>query len=359
MSKENNNQHPLKNTGVIEKPPKLTDYIAGIASGLAFEVRLPNGNWNEYRVLKEWQRNPWVDSMGCVSWSGNNGIECNIKWLIATKQLTKALVEQLLTTEAERELFWDFFTHGADLEQGEANLSDMALAVGSNTTKQGNWMSRVADRFRNKAVPEKRWPFNAEAKTWDELYKKILTDEEVDKYSEVFFKVFSVATEWVTPTVAEIKKHLQQGPIQIVCPICPAWSSGGVIEPCGIDISSHAVLEDAVTNVQEIFDHYNPFDKKLSLNYKIGGALKIVVTVNKPKEEPMFEPIDNVLYQLVEAPGGFAMGLGKKLIIDKVDLLLASVIVRNGGKLDGKVGTCTKAQWDSVPHLNLKGEPVA
>jgi len=335
----------IRNYGVIEKPPKPEDYIAGIASGVVYAVREPFSGWKSYRPLGEMQRNKYVDAMGCVSWSFNNSVETQINWHMVAKHLTDAQIIKL-------EPFID--------QYGMVNLSDIGLAFLAGTTQRGAWMSRVATKGRNFAIPESAWPFDTEARTWEELYEKKLTDEEIQKYSDIFFSVFEIQTEFVSPTLEEAVTHLKQAPLQIVCPICPGWGNfNGVVQPCGITVSSHAVVIDGIKDVIDIFDHYKPFGKKLSRDYKIGSMLKIVVNVKKPNvKKPMLEVKDNVLYQLVEAPGGFALGLGGKLLIDDLGKILASWLVRNAGKTDGKTATATKKEWDSVPHINLKGEEV-
>jgi hypothetical protein len=60
----------------------------------------------------------------------------------------------------------------------------------------------------------------------------------------------------------------------------------------------------------------------------------------------------------VEGLGGFALGLDGRLIIDDVAKILASWEVRNNGDTKGMTKAVRQAEWDSVPHINLKGESI-
>ena len=72
--------------------------------------------------------------------------------------------------------------------------------------------------------------------------------------------------------------------------------------------------------------------------------------MTKPKIE------NNSLLQLVEGEGGFGMFLDGKIYIDDTAKILASVIMRNNGNLNGKIKALTQEQWDMFEKYNLKGE---
>lgn len=81
-----------------------------------------------------------------------------------------------------------------------------------------------------------------------------------------------------------------------------------------------------------------------------------IIDLPNNHNQTVMKIIDNTLYQLVESPGGFALGLDGKLIIDDLASILASWQVRNAGNTTGKTATCSLADWNSVPHINLKRE---
>jgi len=336
--------------------PLRKDYVAGLVSGIVYEERLPDGNWKKYRSRGEKQFGVYMDSMGCVSFSFANGVEENIDWLKKTNQLSIETVKKLLPKEEDQMKFLEFFN-----DDGKVDLSDRALAKLSNTTEEGNMLSLVARTGRSKAVPERKWPFPSEQRDpvfdWDDFYKEI-PEELVKEYSRVFFTVFKIETEFINPTWENIKYHLKQAPIQIASGICPGWDTDRPIKTCDRH-NDHATLIDGQKEMSyELFDHYPPFDKELEKGYKIDGALKIIVSVKKPINIIPMIVKENTLYQLVEHPGGFALGLNGKLIIDDIAKILASWLVRNNGKTESKVATCLLKDWNSVPHINLKGEKV-
>lgn len=353
------------NTGVLPRigaRPGHKDYFAGAISGIEYKERLLDGRWLLYRSAGEQQFSIYMDSYGCVSFSFNNGVEENINWLIATGQLTKEKVAELLTSEKDQVMFWEFFN-----DNKEADLSDRALAKLSGTTKRGNTLSRVADAGRGNAenpgfaVPERVWPYPIKQRQpvfdWDDFYQDIPEDI-VKEYSRVFFSVFEITTEFITPTWDSISRHLKHAPVQISAGWCPGWGIDRPVKACD-RLSDHATVIDGQEDGMYCdFDTYPGFDVRLAKDYKISGALKIIVEINKKITIPIMQVKENVLYQLVEAPGGFALGINGKLMIDSVDKIIASFMVRNKGSIAGKVATCTMAEWNSVPHINLKGESV-
>lgn len=346
-----------KNTGVILATATPNAYVAGIISGIVYQERLVTKDWTNYRSPGEWQKGV-DDYMDCVTESWNNDVEDQINWFKATGQLTDELISKLLTPD-EAKLFADFFN-----PDGTANLSDRVLAQRSGTTKNGNTFERVGATGRGSkskpgvAVPEKVWPFD-KSMDWDAYYKPCPQDI-IDKYSKIFFKVFNITNELIPApyTREKLLSHLGQCPIQIAVGACPGWNSIDPVPYCGRHMDHAVVNEKIVGNIVTIGDSYSPFLKNLSEDYQIDAAQKIIVDINSLITAPMLQVKENVLYQLVEGEGGFALGLNGKLIIDDLAKVIASWAVRNNGNFAGKIATCSLADWQSVPHYNLKMEPV-
>lgn len=345
------------NTGVYVDPiVSITDYVRGLLTGITFETRLATGDWQPYRSTGEKQHSVYFDSMACVSFSFNNAVESQINWMKKTGLLTDAIIAQLLPDPGERGMFMEFFN-----DKGEADLSDRALAKLSGTTMIGNSLSWVATTGRNYAVPQRKWNYPVTQQNpvfdWDDFYTSIPPDM-VKTYSDIFFKVFKIQTEFITPTKDEIAFNLKQAPIQIASGVCPGWGTDTPVKACSRH-NDHATVVDAVTTTKEplIFDHYIPFGKMLANDYFIDAALKILVTIKQPTTNTMIVKND-YLYQLVEAPGGFALGLDGSLRIDSLDKIIATWLVRNNGNTTGKTIAIKKIDWDSVKHFDLKGNPV-
>lgn len=332
------------NTGIIKSLPSNKAYISGIVSGVVYEVRLENGDWRLHMSTGEKQNSVYFDALACVSFSFNNSVEPQINWL---KPLLTDKFLLTLLTPSELILFKEFFN-----DAGEADLSDRALAKLSGTSKKGNTFENVASIGRIKCLPERVWGYPREQRTpvfdWDDFYAPI-PDELIKKYSDVFFKVFKIETEFIA--TSEIEKHLKQAPVQVAVGFCPGWNTNDPVKACSLH-SQHGVVRTAPDpHVQPIGDSYPPYAKNLAKDYTMDSALKIIVSINKKQTMIIKE---NYLYQLVEAPGGFALGLNGNLVIDDLAKVLASWLMRGGDF--SKRSTITLADWNSVPHINLKGE---
>jgi hypothetical protein len=214
---------------------KEGDYIAGT---LPYEVRNPSGDWMPVLVVGEKQLNYKGDSMSCVSFSFTNCIE------IQEKHQTGV----------------------------EVNYSDRFLAVMSGTTRQGNWLWKVADTARNIGlVLEHRYPMPKEPWTWDDYHAPIpeplLTELKLEGGESK--KNNDIAYEWIDLTPESISKHLKHAPLQMVFP-------------------SHAVAGVALkieNGIITYFDSGEPFIKTKPLS-AFTDALKIVLT--KKNMTPIF-----------------------------------------------------------------------
>jgi hypothetical protein len=204
---------------------RSTDWIAGGISGIQYEVRNESGDWTPYLPSTENQSFDGGDSMACVSFSANNCVETQIKFLTGQ----------------------------------EINLSDRWLAKLSGTTKQGNYLYVVADTLRKYgAVKEEEWPalpvFN-----WDDYYAPI-PKHIVDKGLQ-FLSQFDIMYEWVDFSKESLIKHLKHAPLQVVFP-------------------NHAVMGFYCDkDILRYFDTYAPYIKERV--EPVSSALKIVVSIKK------------------------------------------------------------------------------
>ena len=225
----------MVNYGLIEGQRK-DDYLAGV---LPFEERNPSGDWTPYLPLGEWQRNNFVDTMACVTFSALNAVEVQYKFLTGL----------------------------------ERNFSDRYTARMSGTTSEGNWLFRVADSIRRDGlVDESIWP-SPQNFTWDTYYTT--PPIEVINKARTFLDDFVVQYEWVDVTRESLEKHLKHAPIQVTVP-------------------GHAVLNFlCLADVQKYFDSYEPFIKERKEPFV--SAMKIVLT-KKHQTMTQKEVID--LYKL-------------------------------------------------------------
>lgn len=198
-------ENKIKNHGVI-LGVRGSDYVAGT---LPYEVRNPSGDWIPYLPVGEVQkgRDDWMD---CVSRSYTNSIE---------------IQERFLTGQ-------------------ESNYSDRLLAKRSETTKQGNYLYKVADIGRNEGlVSQKSWPDTGG--DWDEQYADI-PQAKLDQLLEEgksWFNKWDVKNEDVPVAKKSLQHHLKHAPIQIILP-------------------GHSVVEILNNDsIEKFFDSYEPFLK--------------------------------------------------------------------------------------------------
>lgn len=278
----------MRNTGILFRPPLEKEYKFGSESAVKYEDRL--SDWTPYLPTSEKQRMRNFDTMACVTFSAHNIVEDQINYLIRNK-LSKEQIEVI-----ERLGYLD--------GNYKCNFSDRFTAKMSGTTKEGNYLTTVAECIRTKGlIPEKDWP-TSDKFNWDGYYAEI--PEGLKEKAKKFLEIFKIQYEWVITShnpefnAKAIEYHIRHSPIQIATPICGGWSNkDGVVATCPVLDPAHATMIYNKTDVYHDFDHYVPFEKKLALDYPIPFALKIVVSV-KEKEEmlPDFKYTFNVNLKL-------------------------------------------------------------
>lgn len=309
----------MKNYGLlIRKQLSPTDDIFGAVSrSIGQEKQNVGGQWVDYLPIGERQYNSFMDSMSCVSYSALNCIEILQKYI------------------------WG----------DNVNYSDRFLAKMSGTTQNGNYTHIVADTLRNVGVVEEQdWPMVG--KTWDEYMDEI--PDKVKEKANYFHEKYDVKYEFVRK--ADIVDALEYAPLQVGVYAWPKPVDGVYSDVQG-KARNHLVTLIGYEKDKHwlIFDHYENFVKKLAWDYNFGSTIKFSIDL-KPNEKPMLR--NNVLVQLVDPPGGFALHLDGKLIIADTANLVATWIMRNNGKTEGQVACLHKIDWDKFPKFNLKGEKI-
>lgn len=279
------------NYGISQIVKRATDWVSG-ASGITYEDR--KVDWSKYLPDPEKQGFPAFDTQGCVSFSLTNIIETQCNYLWTTDCWN---VEQKKEMEALKVV-----------KDGRFNFSDRFVVVGSDTTKKGNQMQTVLDFVRkNGLVAEEVYP-NPATQTWDEYYKEIPADIYVQ--AQKMLQYLTLSYEWTVQGKEDldaIKKHVKQAPLQVATAICGDWYSES-IKSCNLTQPMHAYTIYGVEEHINVFDHYVPFNKKLTLDYPILWALKVVV---EPVKKQIFT---SDLYFGVRSPQVFQLQrLYKKL----------------------------------------------
>jgi hypothetical protein len=309
------------------------DQRAGVVSAVAKKILRESGSYHDVLPVAEYQRGVYFDTMACVTFSALNCLEILAKL---------------------KGLNW--------------NKSDRFTAKQSGTSKTGNYFNVVADSIRNQGVvDEEAWPYpRTQIKPvfdWDDYYAPILLA--VQTMGRDWLKGYEVEWEW--QNTKKLREALKYGPVQVSVYAWPEPQADGKYADNGEVRRNHAVaLVDATDDHYEIFDHYDKTTKYLVPDYRFGAALQFYLTPKNEIPMPTIQLPNNVLVQDVEDTGAFAMHLNGKLMVDDPGKVLATVLMRAprvivAGKsvvqFDAPV-PLKKADWDSFPHINLKGESV-
>jgi hypothetical protein len=293
----------------------INDWVAGDYSPLGSKFINPSGVWLTPEVETQ---NRWgFDRLACVTYSCLNCIESLYYYKTGV---------------------W-------------RNFSDRFLAKASGTNRLGNSVANVFDTARKTGlVDESIYPDVQGG--WEEYYKEIPL--EIINTAKDFLAGWSLYREWIrTDNRDAIFNALKEAPLQVVV----AYASGnGYLNPTGK--YNHAVMCYGAEygKCWYIFDHYTQSTKTYAWEYEFDCVLK--PSLIKKENKPMTTLIDNMLVQLVQGQGGFGLYLDGKMIVDELDKVLASWIVRTKGKTDGMVSTMTLEEWEKIPKVNLKGVAV-
>lgn len=287
----------------------------------------------------EVQTHTYFDDYGCVSNSFENGIQVLVKrqFNSFSPKLQKLLVDKYT-------------------KNNEIDFSNRDLIVLSGTTPMvGNSGDKVLATAQEKGlIPQTMGDWDPSSRdtnnTLENFYLYGRTPE-AQEVADELNKYLKITGEWVSRGLW--KEAFKRGVLQLYVNAWYVNSEGKYYNPN--TKHNHAVLL-ADYDEAKILDSYKPEIKQLvSLNEAYYWALKINInekTMDKPKIE------NNSLLQLVEGLGGFGMYLDGKIYIDDTAKILASVLMRNGGDLKGKIKPLTQEQWDMFEKYNLKGEKI-
>jgi len=302
--------------GLINKPIDPQRWIYKSNSPLLGGEINPTADWEQWLPVVEYQNLFGFDTMACVTYSFLNCIET----------------------------LWKYQGNS------ERNFSDRFLATMSGTTHAGNTFDGVADGARRCGlVNESEYPHNATS--WNEYYQVI--SDAILAIGKKFLKEYEIKVEYVrTYRLDDILEALKSSPLQVTV----KYASGdGLLNPIGEWNHAVTCYGYKMNEYWKIYDHYSQTKKKYAWNYEFGAINKFTLQQIKPT---FMTVQDNVLYQLVEGLGGFALGLDGRLIIDDVAKILASWEVRNNGDTKGMTKAVRQADWDSVVHCDLKGNII-
>ena len=255
------------NEGIRKVEQLPTDWIAGDIPHQDLKVK-----WGDYLSDPEVQYDPRFDSMGCASFSLTNVIETQLNYHLAQGNFSKPIL--------------NLYNSMGVIQNDKFNFSDRFVVVGSGTTESGNTMQKVIDFVRkNGFVSEGAWPFS-QTMTHDDFFTSI--PQEIYAKAKKIKWTMNIAYEWsITEQTKQqdrlslAQNALQHAPLWFAIPICPTYKES-VALTCPMTTPQHCVECYGIDTTYQICDQYNPFLKKLALDYPVLWAMKVVVTPRNP-----------------------------------------------------------------------------
>ncbi len=281
---------PSVNTGFIEAAPRLTDYIAGEESGIVYQEFLHNADWEERNYLPngEQQFGVYFDSLNCTNYGGTNVLDT---------QLNALMDMHLMPPDAMKFLRENEFLD----KDGKVETGERFAGYTSGTTRQGNYLDRICNAYRHYGLtPQRLWDFPYAQKhpvfDWDDYYA--IPPQKLFDLGKQSLTFFDIQWEWVAAGETErtpldkIEKHTKQAPLLSAHPTCSPWNTAELIRPCGTTKSNHATMVHKLKRDSYVkdFDSYNPWNKKLALNYPIPWLIKLLIFPKTITPQPQPAP---------------------------------------------------------------------
>jgi len=321
------------NTGLMQlENISPADFIAGDYSPLVWKSRVTEagGFWLPFIPTYEVQNNNEIDKMNCTTMATDNVIETDIK----------------------------------EQENIEINISDRFVAKAAGNTKSGNYVNYPIETIMKVGfVMEDVYPEEYQIKppTWDEYYKELTPD--LFKKALAILDKYDFDREFVYPTNDKdnLYQRLHEAPLKATVCYASDANPETILNPTGKHNHDVAIVGAKYGEYWVIYDSYAwlrglPTLKRYAWNYQFGTVMRIHVSLKNNNNHMVFK--QNYPYLLVEGnEQKLGFFLDGRMIIDQD---WSKIIVQSGSRLKNYVvATPVKlADWNSVPHANLKGEKI-
>lgn len=307
------------------------EFIAGDFSPLIWRARTDEekGFWLNFIPKYEVQNDFGVDKMNCTTMATDNSIETDLK------------------------------------EQNgiEINISDRFVSVIAGNTKSGNFVNAPIEAIMQMGfVMEDRYPeeYKNQPPSWDEYYKGITSDLEID--ARVVLDNYQFDREFVTDKESDnLYQKLHEAPLKATVLYASAEDPETILNPKGKNNHDIIIVGAKYGEYWIVYDSYAwqrgwPTLKRYAWNYQFGTVMRIHVELKNNNTTMIFK--QNYPYLLVEGnEQKFGFFLDGELVVEndwsKILVQSASRLKRYEPAIPLKL-----IDWNSVPHVNLKGEPV-
>ena len=329
--------------GAITPKVHPLSYEFGGMTPIKETLLFPNNSVTEWLSTDPFvQRGVYFDTWGCVGHSLINSVQ-----ILIHRQL--AQFSPANKAWAMRELYKDDYPY----------LSHRDLVVLSETVHgRGNTgMKVLATAEKQGVVIDELAPWNMRERDPEvnslEKYFLYGRTPEAKEFAREFNERLEITGEWTYRNGWE--QASKYGVLQMYV---NAWHQrdGVYFNPTGR--TNHAVIMEDY-NKTTIFDTYNPFTKKLR-SWDDAHQVALKINLIEKHMEKLNIP-NNTLLILVEAPGGIGLFLDGKIIIDdeaKINSVFMARNSKNNFFTGGPTMSLTLEQWQSFPHINLRGEDL-
>jgi lysozyme len=327
----------MKQTGLINAYPKLTDYIAGQETLIRGGYKNISGDWTGMMNIPEAQSNYLFDTMSCTTFSALNVLEALFKLL---PEETKTRLRQLGFNQ--------------NLE-----ISKRFTAIISGTTKQGNTYSNVADAIRKYGViPEGEFPFGGN--NWEEYHNASLITQAMKDKGQKVLQLLEFKYDWImvdyNPLLSldekiKLEEGLKYSPLQIAIQT-PATHSLALIDLAETSGKPH----------YKMFDQYSPFyfeGTEYYPNYAMRWAVDVLNTTPVVLTYPNFYFTKflvlgskgfevKMLQQILIKEGFLKVGLDTGGFFQQTLLAVKNFQLKYGIQTTGNVGPITRAKLNEL-----------
>lgn len=256
-----------ENTGVLWLDPRPQDDRAGAQSRIIYKVNQEDGQWDlDMPTDNEIQVSLYTETSSCTNHACSNPYDAQVNRMLRLGLISADKVAIL--------------TKYKFIVDGKFNTSESWNAVKSATSYQiGNYLYKPWDSARNDGmIPEALRPFGRYTKLAD-FYNPEFSAECYEA-AEICKQIFNVQYEIVGTDHESLQYHVKQAPLSLITGVCAGWGGNVPVPACSLT-SGHATsyYGEKVGEYMKDFDSYNPNRKKLAWDYKIGYAIKGVVTL--------------------------------------------------------------------------------
>jgi len=299
---------PNLDNGLIEETAKQIKkaghYVYGLLGETNSRPMKEDGDFTDFLPVGE-QQNTGFERMWCVSENGIcNSIETDFNYYIS-------LVNQGKADKDTQELV-KIFKHFGLIVGDKCLLETPYVASGSGTTRRGLLYSKAGYFVRkNGLVPKGSYPAYS---SWNGLYypangtwingNKVPTD--LLNKGRKLVEFIDITYEWVNP-----KNYNETASMGSQGSSCFAWmfpDKNGIYQRVNL-ARNHSILrfKKNDTDHKKISDSYQPFVKKLALNYSLGSGFLLSYGIKKKlpnfREQLIEDGYDYVLRAETEKGG--------------------------------------------------------